>query len=386
MEYSPATGSLANRGGRLRSARVRTSAVYELVEHIAATALEAGDTDILHAVRSDAKTAAFLRPKPGSLRTVKAIGSSLAGLLRTLSDVGPAGGFAGAEVDEESLARLIADDILELHEGGQWKSGPEAAIGTVGEPQSSPAALVSRNALLRVALAGPRSLGQTAAALYHHHRLPHSPRHVRRFPDRNAVERVLGLACSQSVRSAFEAHGAFVPALHGADDWLLWLSHSVAPATPRYKVYVSLLPEDMARALPIIGEAALEANVARMKIACSPDCMLRPDRLMLYTASREKQQRIGATLSSVLRELRPHGVPFATPVDPDGRVALADDGPDRPGTENESARLRTCRQLASALVNAFERGEPPEQAARQAALRVYLEGEEVALQWAPGWQ
>ena len=369
----------------LIEAPVRAGSAYRLLDSIEPAALGPGDTSILSAVLGAPETAGFLCPRPGSLRTVKAVGAAVVRLLRSVAAADPRHGLsireqASREVGERVVVELVADDVLEVRTATGWCSGPLAAAGPVpSDPLVGGAAAVSLAALLRTAHRGPRPASELALELYAQHRLPHSPRHARRFPDAAAVERWLGLAPGHAVHCRMKERGVFSGprALH----WLSWNAHALRSEHTPFKVYVSLHPEDMAMAMPTIADVLLRTD-ARLKVARSPEELLRPDKLMVYFGCAREQARVAGDLSRALRGFRPHAVPFVTPVDEDGRVGLGDDGPDVPGAENESARLRTCRRLASALADGFERGESPPRAAHQAATRLYLAGEVAASSWA----
>jgi hypothetical protein len=160
---------------------------------------------------------------------------------------------------------------------------------------------LSAAALLTAAAIAPGSDSAiTARLLYHANWLPLTPAWLVRFPDDDAV----GCAVGADGRSAG-------PWRQTADhSWIHWTLPGGTRLSSPYKVYVSVVPDD----LPLAFErcrAVFERHRTRtFKLARQPRAILRPDRLVAYAATRAETDALLADLTPALADCRGQGVPF----------------------------------------------------------------------------
>ncbi len=343
-----------------------------------------------------------LRPRGEPGRGLKSADHDTALLLLTLREPGPLPAYALARLGEgaeRTIARFVADGVLEIEHDGAFVSGPAAlalftrqdtATGSDGR-----VAALSRAALLYAQAFPGEDPHRLALRLYAYNRLPLTPSWRRLLPDTAAVEHHLGLAPGGVHRKALDRAWR---RLADREGWISWASRAVAgdegnADAPTWKLYVSPRPESLvASEAAVVGDvlAALTAARARQfKIGRDAGNLLRADKIVAYFPSFE---RLAAAADAVVERLAgvpAQGVPFTSEI---GGVGLLSWGMDPPRAERawslgESWRAwlaqRLARDLLAARHAASSATGAPIEPWRFALDRLRLEGIDPAT-WTPG--
>lgn len=345
----------------------------------------------------------------GTALSAKSVDRDTALLLLTLRDPGPLPSYL-AEVlgpaRHRTMARLVADGVLEVESGGGFHSGPaalallpgglgeEAGEGAAGagdradsglqggeRPQAGPLAELSLAALrwaARLPFADPMVL---AARLYAYNRRPLTPAWARRLAGPEAVRKFLGLAPGSPAAAAL---GAWFP-VPARGTWLLWGVRDAPPradAGPTFKLYLSPQPE----ALPAVLAAALAvlpgAGAGRLKVGGDAAGLLRPDKLVAYFGDLDRLAAAAEGLAERLAGAPAQGVPFTAEVAGGGLLSWGAEPPRSrllPGGR-ESWRLYLANRLGAALAEA--RAAEEKEPWRFALERLRLDGIDTET-WAP---
>jgi hypothetical protein len=268
-----------------------------------------------------------------------------------------------------TVARLVADGVLEVERDGVFVSGapafadllPATPLGGGRVAELSAAGLRYGQALVRAGFEEPRGL---AERLYAYNRLPPGSKRGEPFPD-------------------LDTHWPDWQVPEKTSHWCIWRPRHRPPfaTAGRYKLYVSPLPRALG---PVLGEIAASLRrheTTELKVGD----LLRPDKLVAYFAGFEPLAAAAAELERRLAGLPAQGVPFTAPIDLAGLLSWGFDPPLSAQSAvwqgRESWRFWICNRLARALLDAHRDGaaEP----ARFALLRLGLEGVEAAT-WTPG--
>jgi hypothetical protein len=233
-------------------------------------------------------------------------------------------------------------------------------------------ARLSDAVLLTAAALTPASDSEaTADALYHGNWLPLSPDWLSRFPDEEAIARVVhGPAAATLGRNWLETRDA---------SWVHWhASGSMGVACP-YKVYVSVAPTALPAAFERCAGVLAGHGTRSFKLSRHPRGLLRPDRLVAYCATRAEAERLVHALDSVLDGMPAQGVPF-TAAAAGGAVSWALDPPARVAPYAPSWRRWIARKLAGYL----HASDAPDAAGRAAFARARLSADGVDVErWKP---
>lgn len=284
-------------------------------------------------------------------------------------------------IPSRALRALVLDGVLEIREGRRYVSGAAArryclSVSEPPEPRTT-IGMLSRSALRTSAALELPSPGVMARLLYSFNTLPGTPEWRRRYPDAMSLDSVIR-------RSIPGSAGLDAPEMAGDGAWLSW--DRAAPSRSEgcvWKLYLSPMPEHLLTALEA---AAHQRDAFSMKVGRDLANILRPDKLVLYFATRARLERAAGRLERELAGLPAQGVPFTRQVgdsallswgiDPDGQDAAA------PWSGDSSWRAWLTRRLATALVQAFRDPGCPVPPWRYAMDRVSLDGVDVC-DWTP---
>jgi hypothetical protein len=136
--------------------------------------------------------------------------------------------------------------------------------------------------------------------------------------------------------------------------WHSWNRRDLVPAEVpelRHKVYVSPLPDELLRALPVVLRVVNELAVPGFKVGASTLGVLRPDKLVLYAGDAKAADAVAHRLAAELAGVAAQGVPFTGQVGPRATVSR---GYDPQGT---SWRAWVTGEVALALHAAAAQGE-----------------------------
>jgi len=360
---------------------LRANPAYELVLW---DRLAPEERRVLDRLPHDPDFYGILRPRPAEGSSapvgVKAVDRDTALLFLTLREPGPLPSYVRSALGEatgRTVARLIADGILEIERDGAFVCGPAAF-----ELQRD---LASAGRLAELSIAALR-YGQALAIddplrlsfrLYGYNRRPLTPRWWKLLPGPAAVQAHLGIAPGGANRALLERTWR---SSSSSEAWLSWQARGDDPAADSrgatWKLYVSPAPEALAEGFGAILEALAAARAGQFKIGSGAAGLLRPDKIVAYFPDFERLAEAAQAVESRLGGVAAQGVPFTSEIGGDGLLSW---GMDPPVTERdpwggrESWRLWLTHRLARALLaarNVTEEVEPW----RFALERLRLEG------------
>jgi hypothetical protein len=374
----------------------RASPRYELVLF---DRLSPGERETLAELRKDPSFYGVLRPGEASAGLgFKSVDRDTALLFLTLCEPGPLPGYVAEMLGgaaARTVARLVADGVLEMREEGGFVSGA-AALALVGEEGDDVRREGGRLAVLsRAALRYAQALGiddpmPLSWRIYGFNRRPLTPAWQRLLPSAEAVERHLGIERGGKNRPALDRSWQSGNRGHRGEFWLTWHSRSARLESAGrgeavYKLYVSPAPESLEEGFGEILEALSASRAQQFKVGADAAGLLRPDKIVAYFPDFDRLSEAAGRLGDRLAGLPPHGVPFTAGIAGDGLLSW---GADPPAAERspllgdwESWRLWLTNRLAVALVAA--RSEGAAEPWRFALDRVRLEGVDTET-WTPG--
>jgi hypothetical protein len=392
----------------LLMASLRASPLYDLVLY---DRLPAPQRAALAELAQDPGFYGVLRLRDGSgpraasfpiQSALKSVDRDTALLFLTLREPGPLPSYVRAQLGEaapRTVARLVADGVLEIESGGAFFSGA-AALARLGdgrfrdqEPGAGRIAALSAAALRygqALALNDPSLL---AWRLYSYNRQPLTPRWARLLPTPEAMARHLGIDARGAHRKLLDR--AWTPVEMAG--WLAWFARprrgrehpeGARAGGPTWKLYVSPRPEALAEGFGAVLEALTAAWATQFKVGSDANGLLRPDKIVAYFPSYERLAEAAASVLARLDGVPAQGVPFTAEIGGGGLLSWGVDPPDAErsilGGGRESWRVWVAHRLAWALIAA--RPEDPEEKTiepwRFALERVRLDGVDTAT-WTP---
>jgi hypothetical protein len=375
------------RAGDLLARDLRANPVYELV---LGDRLSPGERRSLDSLRKDPDFYGVLRPRdPASGLGIKSVDREIALLFLTLREPGPLPSYVRTVLGGETartVARLVADGILEVDEGGAFVSGPAAFAGAGGQAGRGRLAELSLAALRYGQALGvddPRTLSFRLYGYNHH---PVTPRWKRLLASPGAVETHLGIAAGGARRRLLDR---FWTPLEPTAAWLSWHlrsgEHPSRADGAAFKLYVSPAPEALAEGFGEILEALAAARAPRFKIGADAAGLLRPDKIVAYFSGFERLAEAAEAVAARLGGVAAQGVPFTSEIAGDGLTSWGADPPAGAGAwgRSESWRLWLTHRLARALLDARAAGPAGIEPWRFAVERVRLEGVDPET-WTPG--
>jgi len=347
-----------------RSAILRANPLYDLVLY---DRLPAPERAALAELAKDPGFYGVLRLRDSAAGSLKSVDRDTALLFLTLREPGALPAYVRAQLGEaapRTVARLVADGVLEIAAGGGYLSGPAAlphltktvdhGAGTGRIAELSAAALRYGQAL---ALSDPTLLSWR---LYSYNRQPLTPRWQRLLATPEALERHLGIGAGGAHRKLLDS--AWQPAEMAC--WMAWWARPRAggaaesserrPGGPTWKLYVSPRTEALAESFGAVLAALTAAGALQFKVGSDAGGLLRPDKIVAYFPSYE---RLAAAAESVLARLAgapAQGVPFTAEIGGGGLLSWGVDPPDAErsvlGGGRESWRVWVAHRLAWALI------------------------------------
>lgn len=359
--------------------------------------LDPRERETLTELQKDPDFYGILRPRElAAALGVKSVDRETALLFLTLREPGSLPSYMQAMLGDGALrvvARLVADAILEVEEGGRFISGAPA-LALFGERRSGNGA---GGRLAEISLAALRYAQDLAEddplslsfRLYGYNRRPLTPAWKRLLPKGESVLAWLGIGPGGPYRQlldrSWERTGG-----GSAEWWLSWRSRQdgdLSGSGATWKLYVSPMPEALPGSFGDILEALAAAKAAQFKVGADALGILRADKIVSYFPSFERLAAAAEALEARLSGIPAQGVPFTSEI---GGRGLLSWGVDPPREESpfggESWRLWLTHRLARALVSArsVEGSEPSASEPWQFALdRVRLEGVDTDT-WTPG--
>jgi hypothetical protein len=319
-------------------------------------------------LRADPDFYGVLIPRPGTGRTIKALGKDTALLWYALQTPGVLPAFALTDdpgATRKRVASWLLDGVLEVEEGGRFVSGADAVTLLEG-PRAEPDGIMGKLQLLaHAALRYGESLRldnaqELALRLYGFGRQPLTPSWSKALSTREAVMAFVAGEKGSAKRRELETEW-LEPSPGKTRGWLLWShAHRSRSATGGvYKLYVSPEIHDVPEAFRTVLEVA-SLGVRSFKIGADAAGLLRPDKLVLYFNEQEALFNTANRLSHLLKEVKAQGVPFSAAITNDGLLSWGMDPPDSERLlawqEPESWRLWLVRRLAAAMIAAQSEG------------------------------
>ena len=139
--------------------------------------------------------------------------------------------------------------------------------------------------------------------------------------------------------------------LSGEDPgWALWTrpkgdSRDVGET---HKLYISPMLDDVRPVFQAVMPSVTESEAIGFKVGAELPDLLRPDKLVVYFASRAELFRVAGVLAPRLAAFEPHGVPFTCPFGDGGMLSW---GIDPPGRTDQSWRSWLVLKLAHAMTD-----------------------------------
>jgi hypothetical protein len=326
--------------------------------------LAPGERHALERLREDPDFYGILRPREeGSRLGVKSVDRETALLFLTLREPGGLPSYVRSVLGEaagRTVARLVADGILEIERDGAFVSGPVAFAERL-------AAGAGDGRLARLSVAALR-YGQELAIddplrlsfrLYGYNRRPLTPVWRKALPTAEAVQAWLGIAPGGANRPALDRTWRPSPP---SEFWLSWRSRleetASSPDGTTWKLYVSPAPEALAESFGAVLEALAAARAGQFKVGAGAGGLLRPDKIVAYFPSFERLAQAADAMASRLDGVPAQGVPFTSEIGGGGLLSWGMDPPasERTWGGRESWRLWLTHRLARALLAA--RGAP----------------------------
>lgn len=350
----------------------------------------------LEPLARDPESYGILRPRSDSRLTVKSVSRETALLWYTLQTPGRLPGYVAQALGErcdQVIGQMVLDGIFGIEDGDRTLYGPsaQAVICPKGRGIRNETALA---ALSRRALEYAEALGLADAAalstrLYLYNHVPVSLRRLKLLPDRNAVERHLGIrdgAMAHLLKQGWTRVAYNSPA---PQPWIAWQRENAADETgpnTGCKLYVSPVCNQVSAAFQATARIAAASRAFYLKVGSDAHGLLRPDKIVLYFRRFPELQETAARLLKQLEPCAAQGVPFTAELGGSGLLSWGVDPP--AGQHNvawldrESWRLRICNRLAGALVVARASGTFGESAIIFALERLRLEGVDTDT-WSP---
>ena len=338
----------------------RTGRSFDLVS---VAELPADQREALARVPEGARAEAVLLPRRGAPGTIKVIGRDLAALLAGLAEPSrlPDALRHGADAAQlREIEKLVLDGALEIEVDGVFVSGPAAAAilseEEGNEDDGGALARLSRDALRYADALQLDDIPLLAGKLYCFNGVPVTPWWVEKLPDRAAVLDWLG--GSPGANGGFESEWKLRSGR--GRGWLTWSRRDggLMPSedAPSYKLYVSPEPERLPGVACALMKSLRDSGACLFKVGGEAADVLRPDKLVVYFASRSDLEALATRLGDELEGCPAQGVPFTAQIDDDGLLSFGMDPPRArrelfsPNAVSWRAWV-TCR-LAAALASA----------------------------------
>lgn len=372
----------------LLSRDFRANPCYDLVLF---DRLPAGQRDALAELAREPGFYGVLRPRGDSGLGVRSVDRDTALLFLTLREPGPLPVYARGMLGEaagRTVARLVADGVLEVADGNAFVSGAAALrlLGGGAEELGNGRIAALSLAALRHAEALPvDDVSRLSWGLYAFNRHPLTPYWRRTLPSAEAVEHHLGISLGGSNQRRLDRSWVRLP----MEGWLSWgtRGRDRAPSSwagSTYKLYVSPAPEALAESFGAVLDALADARAYQFKIGPDAAGLLRSDKIVAYFHGFDPLARAAEAVERHLGETPAQGVPFTSEIGGDGLISWGVDPPRSEGTgERESWRLWLARRLARAILDARRAGGEGGEPWRFALERLRLEGVDPAT-WTPG--
>lgn len=337
---------------RLRSAR---GPVREIARRLSA------DRDLYGLLLSDA----------AEQLPAKAIGRDVWDLLSALQSPRSAR-IDGVDTSPEYaqfLKKQIIDGVIEVATDSGFKSGINAVDG-LGKllAVSQPVNEIQRLSWRAIELAYRSAIGevnQLACRLYFYNRLPVSRHWLTRFPNESHILRFLQLERDGSWPGMPAAIRAGTPKPSSKDrilfhrywrSWIVRASRRIKPAKSQvFKVYLSPVPDGMAKVLHIALDLLPGSGAFHMKAPRTVQGILRPDKIIAYFTDRRDAEAFGRQVLEKSPSVEAQGVPFTSAID---AGALASWGVEPPASaqafawqERNSWRFWVALRIARAILN-----------------------------------
>jgi hypothetical protein len=294
--------------------------------------------------------------------SVKAVDRDTALLFLTLREPGLLPSYVhriSAADAADTVARLVADGVLEIAAGDGFVSGA-AAFDLLWEEGREGQGGGRLTALSIAAL----RYGQTLAVsdpvrlslrLYGYNRRPLTPVWKRLLPDAEAVERHLGIGLGGPHRRLLDQGWVRTGT---SESWLSWRlrgdlrrDDGSRSAAGTWKLYVSPEPEALAEGFGNVLDALAAARAPQLKIGADAAGLLRPDKLVAYYPSFERLAAAAEAVAERLAGTPAQGVPFTSEIAGGGLLSWGvDPPPDGSWSGGESWRLWLTHRLAVALL------------------------------------
>lgn len=379
----------ATRLKNILDATFQANPAYELVVF---ENLPAGQQELFADLKKDPEFYGLLQPKPESKLGIKSACRETALLFMKLRRPGVLPAFVTEQPEaNQAIAELVLDGVLTLQKDGAMVTGAQA-FEAICEPGIAEAPKSSIAELSRAALEYAQSLpvddvNRVSTRLYSYNRIPVSPAWRQLFPGKDAVARVLAVDPDGVNARLLSRDWTQLDIAPTNEVWLSWQSRHPVFSYRRtaYKLYISPHPGSIRRAFDALVSVAARGGPVAFKVGRDVQGILRPDKLVVYFATREALQATAQELSRKLEGCPAQGVPFTAQIGDTALLSWGIDPPEEmaapPWMQRESWRLWVTNRLAVALLMAKSSDQPVD-CWRFAVERLRLDGVDTGL-WTP---
>ncbi len=345
----------------------RANPDYQL---IALDQLPADQRELFAALSDNPDNYGVLMPREASGLPLKSACRDTARLFLALQEPAALPAFATTgpgENNNQGIAQLVLDGILQLSHHGEMLSGPAAYAAVCAASGHADAtsgiAQLSREALLYAQSLPFTEAGMLSARLYSYGRLPVTGSWKRRFPHEGAVSRALGVDPGGKNALRLSAHWKSLPPEPDNDGWLFWQSRTPSTTEPlaACKLYLSPHPDYLAPAFEAMVPALEASHANAFKVGKDLNGVLRSDKMIAYFSRLEQLHAAADRILDTLAGCPAQGVPFTcqieTPLVSWGSDPVTETGVP-PWLARQSWRLWITNRLAVSLIAARQQPNP----------------------------
>ena len=270
---------------------------------------------------------------------------------------------SGTTKNNETMARLVLDSILEINWAGNFVSGASALTAIYGnaifENNEMPGYLseLSMKAIRYAWMLDDIDMRSLATKLYTFNSLTWDSAMRAAFLERYSIKEFLFGDSDHTMKKEFEVDWYFV---EGSEKkgWLSWVRYSkrkmgTLPSGQTYKLYISPLINDLPAVLQKSIPILTASDAISFKTGSTLPGLLRPDKLVVYFEYPEALFQTVGLLKQELKCYAAQGVPFSAQLDETGFLSH---GIDPPGSEvldaieSGSWRTKIADMLALAII------------------------------------
>jgi hypothetical protein len=271
--------------------------------------------------------------------------------------------LSSSERQNNTIAQLILEGILEIEDEGSFVSGTSAVKSIFGETLSQEAGIPGRISVLSTQAIGYglllRGLDMRLLSrkLYSYNTLPWDEQTRSAFEAKHSVKEFLflsgGLGTKNFLKNSWEPNN-----LEEKKYWFSWwkqkrkIKMTGSSQQPTFKLYISPAIEQIPRIFELAVRILSASDAFSFKIGSTIEGLIRPDKMVAYFYNKEAMMDVAGLLSKELDDVTAHSVPFTAQIDKSGVLSWGIDPSDSEvlsSVEAGSWRMKVTDQLALAI-------------------------------------